>query len=493
MSSDSQGSAYTRCSAKVHSYPDGVQSRKPATDESADSTEAWIRVRTASVLPNHPCPKSVDSLTTGRLVPWHLLAVITLATLLRIAVAIYLGDVANPVSGANDQYSYDALAQRVAGGYGFSFPTAWYPFTAADEPTAHWSYLYTLYLAAVYLLVGHHPLVARIIQTLLSAIGIWLTYRIGARLFGERAGLAAAALAAGYAYLIFFAAALMTQTFYIIALLAAINTALDLAERPSWRGWLLLGLALGIGALMRQTLLLFAPLLLAWLWLKRPRTEGRGRSPVLGHPSSVIGLLLTLTVIALFILPFTVYNYVTFHDFLLLNSNGGYWMYSSNHPNQGTHFDGTYAAPLPDNLRGLPEPALDRALYRQGIRFILDDPKRFLLLSLSRLDDYFWILPSANSSLASNLGRMLSYPLYLPFMLFGLYLSRHNWRQCLPIYLYILFEGALCIFTWAGPRYRLPSDALLMVFAGLAVMTAVHRLQARITWSARIRPRSSQA
>ena len=199
--------------------------------------------------------------------------------------------------------------------------------------------------------------------------------------------------------------------------------------------------------------------------------------------SSIAGPLLAVAIIALCVLPFTLYNARTFNDFLLLNSNGGYWLFSSNHPEQGTSFDSTFAAPLPDDLRGLGEPAIDRALYGRGLQFIVEDPQRFLLLTVSRIDDYYWLLPSAASSVASNLGRLLSFTLYLPFMLYGLYLSRRRWRDCVPLYLYIAFDAALCLLTWAAPRYRLPSDALMMVFAGLAVVTVAERMRER--WAAR--------
>lgn len=403
-----------------------------------------------------------------------LVALIIAAILVRAGVAVYLGNVANPVSGAADQYSYDVLGQRLAQGHGFSFPSLWYPFTQPNEPTAHWSYLYTGYLAVVYLLFGHQPLVARLIQVVASALMIWLAFRIGRRLFGEWVGLAAAALVASYSYFVFFAAALMTQTFYITALMAAIDLALDLAEQPRLRTWLLLGLALGIGALLRQTLLVFAPLLLLWAWSKGRQAENGGQGKA-GLLSAVLGPVASAAVIALLILPWTAYNYVTFHDVLLLNSNGGYWMYSSNHPDQGVDFDGNYAAPLPDDLRGLSEPALDRALYRRGLQFIVDDPQRFVRLSISRIDNYYWLLPSPQSSLLSNLGRVFSFTIYLPFMIYGLWLARRRWRAAAPLLLYVAFDTTLCLLTWAAPRYRLPSDGLLMIFAGLAIVSLAAR------------------
>ncbi len=46
-----------------------------------------------------------------------LIAILLVSVLLRVGVALYLGDRVEPVSGAHDQVSYDALAQRVAAGH----------------------------------------------------------------------------------------------------------------------------------------------------------------------------------------------------------------------------------------------------------------------------------------------------------------------------------------------------------------------------------------
>lgn len=402
----------------------------------------------------------------------YLVLIVLLALALRGLTAIGLGEEVQEVSGTFDQIAYDMLAQRVVAGDGFSFPIEWYPFIRADTPTAVWSFLYPLYLAGVYTVFGHHPLVARLIQVLISLIGIWLIYRLGKRLFGASAGLAGAALAACYAYLILFNASLMTQTFYILCVLASLELAIGLAQKPGWMRWLLLGIVLGLGVLFRQSLLLFTPLLFGWIWWKSDRAEQPATKP-----RTLLGLALVGAVIALFVLPWTVRNYLVFDDFLLLNSNGGYWFYSSNHPDQGTNFDPTFKAVIPDSMLALGEPALDRALYRSGLEFVIADPGRFLLLSLSRLNDYFWLLPSDDSTALSNLSRLLSFGLYLPFMLYGLYLSRSEWRWCLPLYLYVACDALFCLASWSAPRYRLPSDAILMVFAGFAASTVASRLR----------------
>ena len=70
-----------------------------------------------------------------------LIGILLLAVLLRVGVALYLGDLVDAPPLLTDQRSYHALGARLASGHGFSFDRAWYPFTPAETPTAHWSFL----------------------------------------------------------------------------------------------------------------------------------------------------------------------------------------------------------------------------------------------------------------------------------------------------------------------------------------------------------------
>jgi hypothetical protein len=151
-----------------------------------------------------------------------LLIIIVLSVFLRIVPAIVFGNSVVDLPGTNDQISYHALAQRVLSGHGFSFGENWWPVTRAGEPTAHWSFLYTFYLVAVYALFGVNPIVARVIQAII--VGIlhpYLAYQIGDRLVGQKVGYIAAGITAIYAYFIYYAAMLMTEPFYITSLLGA--------------------------------------------------------------------------------------------------------------------------------------------------------------------------------------------------------------------------------------------------------------------------------
>ena len=421
-----------------------------------------------------------------------LVLALTLGVLLRVGLALPQGDTALPLPGIYDQVSYDALARRVLAGQGFTFGTDWWPATRAGEPTAHWSYLYTLYLAASNAIFGLHPLAARLIQaTVAGLLQPWLAWRIGSRVFGERAGLMAAGLSAIYLYFVYYAGALMTETFTILALLWTLDLAVTLgrptpadapAPREPLQTWLALGLALGLAALLRQVTLLFLPFLIAWLlWARTRPWPTRAGAPGGGRSLPVRELLGALLIVAAMILPWTVHNYRAFNRPVLLNTNAGFAFFWANHPIHGTSFipilpPETYRALIPPELIPLDEASLDAALLRRGLEFVAEDPLRYARLSLSRSVEFFKFWPSPESGLLSNLSRVLSFGIALPFILWGLTLAAREIRAgqfsgdasaAILLYLFVMVYTMIHLLSWALIRYRLPVDAILVLFAAL--------------------------
>lgn len=426
----------------------------------------------------------------------YLYVILSVSVLLRIAAALYLGNTVEILPGTFDQISYHNLAVRVIDGHGFSFGELWWPITAPDAPTAHWSFLYTLYLSGVYLIFGVNPLVARLIQAVISGLLFpLLTYKLGQIIFNEKIALVAAGICAVYLYFIYYAGALMTESFYIIALLASFYNAIRLTQLPEtilnrfqtpktprylirtnhFRYGVALGISLGCAALLRQLSLLFFPFLLAWVWW----AGGRSRR---GWMVTMIGV--TVLIIGLLVLPFTIYNYARFDRFVLLNTNAGYAFYWGNHPIYGAKFEsilpaelGTYQDLIPSELYALDEAALDQELLKRGLKFIVDDPRRYILLSISRIPAYFKFWPSADSDFVSNVSRVLSFGISWPFMVIGLVVatinkySRHKFNLRSPMTLLLIFVfiyTLIHILTWALIRYRLPVDAVLMLFEAVA-------------------------
>jgi 4-amino-4-deoxy-L-arabinose transferase-like glycosyltransferase len=351
----------------------------------------------------------------------------------------------------------------------------------------------------IYKVFGLNPMIARIIQAVLvGLLQPYLAYRLGRYIFNPVTGLAAAILTAFYTYFIYYSATLMTEPFYILAILASLLISMrmvkgnqddepDSAESTRrenlWMGvWL--GLTLGIAVLMRQLFLLVVPFVFIWVWWASRKRIWRS-------------LLISGLMIIVMVLPFTIFNYLRFDRFVLLNTNAGYALFWSNHPIYGTNFVpiltddmGSYHSLIPEELLSLDEAALDQELLKLGIGFVVEDPMRYLALSISRIPPYFIFWPSSSSSLISNISRVSSFGIMLPFMLYGLYRSYIERKKPLimqPLflmYMFIVIYTGIHVLTWTLIRYRLPVDALLVIFAGLAIVDLANRVPALKKWVA---------
>lgn len=416
-----------------------------------------------------------------------LIAIIFLGLIGRIGAALFFGNEVVELPGTFDQISYHNLALRLVNGHGFTFDQLWWPMTPAGEPTAHWSYLYTLYLAGVYRLVGPVPVAARLLQVLI--VGIlqpYLVYLIGRHVFNETIGLIGAALTVVYSYFVYYSATLMTEPFYITAILAGLYFTIRLAEaensKDQFKLALGLGLVFGTAILLRQLFMLLVPVCLLWLIWVRYRQFGQ---------ISIKPVLISCVVIVMMILPFTAFNYMRFGRFVLLNTNAGYAYFWSNHPIYGTQFEpllpaekGSYVDLIPEELRYLDEAALDQELLRRGIAQVINDPIRYIRLSLSRIPIYFMFWPSQDSSTISNFARVSSFGIMWPFMVFGLFYAffRRSNSQVTssPIFLLLLFTVAYTVIhllSWSLIRYRLPVDAVLLIFAALPIGLLLSRVR----------------
>ena len=426
------------------------------------------------------------------------MTVIALSVVLRLGAAVYQGSSIVPRFGVADEVSYHTLATRVVEGHGFSFPTGWWPATRANQPTAHWSFLYVLFLAAIYAIAGPAPLIARLAQAaIVGVLHPWLVWRIGNRLFGPTVGLASAAVTAVYGYFVYYAGSLVTESLYIVAVLAVLDAATAIAwpagaaRTTDVKPWLVLGVTAAIATQLRQVFLLMVPFVLAWVAWQVHRQRGLSGAPAPSLLPIAGRAALALSVVLVAILPWTVRNYIAFGQLVPLNTNAGFVMFWANHPVHGTSFipiipNGSvnYGTLLPSGLTAMNEAALDRELLRRGIEQVSDDPIRYIRLSISRASEFFRFWPSADSGLASNAVRILSFGLLLPFLASGIIIAltsgRSLGRSVPGAGLLLMVAGAYTLvhlLTWTLIRYRLPVDAMVIPFAGVSLAAAWSRLR----------------
>jgi len=82
--------------------------------------------------------------------------------------------------------------------------------------------------------------------------------------------------------------------------------------------------------------------------------------------------------------------------------------------------------------------------------------------------------------LLHNLGRVGSFGLALPLMIYGLVLAGRDRRMVRRnglLLLFVIVYSVMHLLTWAMVRYRLPVDAVLMPVVGWALVDLVQWLR----------------
>jgi 4-amino-4-deoxy-L-arabinose transferase-like glycosyltransferase len=137
---------------------------------------------------------------------------------------------------------------------------------------------------------------ARLATLVCGLLSVYLSYLLGRRLWGERAGLLSAALLAIlplHVLLSHYATVDVTQTLFI---LLALCLAAELVEKPSWRGFAWAGAAAGLAASTKYNgaVVIVAPLLSAMLAASpRPRAETLARRWGLIAAAALLAFLVT--------------------------------------------------------------------------------------------------------------------------------------------------------------------------------------------------------
>jgi 4-amino-4-deoxy-L-arabinose transferase-like glycosyltransferase len=308
----------------------------------------------------------------------------------------------------NDEREYLALAVNVAQGRGFRPEPPWESGPPiSDVQRFGRAPGYPLFLAPLTLLdadlragrmPADVPAAVKIAQALLGGVGIVLLAAIVRRTAGARAGAVAAWLAALFPPLVWMPAYALSEALYSAIALACVwwlGTVTDAAREDGLArrslgegGWRLAGagLAAGIGALTRPTMLFFLPFAAVLLVARAAdRRAGIVRAAVFGAAA--------LAAIA----PWTLRNAIVHGRFVLIASEGGVTFWTGNH--REAIGEGDLAANPHLKLRnaefrarhaGLSEEALEPLYYAEALGFIREDPLRWLGLEVRKFW-YTWV------------------------------------------------------------------------------------------------------
>jgi hypothetical protein len=234
-----------------------------------------------------------------------------------------------------------------------------------------------------------------------------------------------------------------------------------------------MGALAGFGSLLKPICLPIPLLILAW-WVL---SGARWRS--LLYACGVIACM------ALVIAPWTLRNYRTFNDVVLISTNGGYVLYSANNPaSEGIHM----VVPPPPGETD--EVSMDRARSRAAVKWMLHNPGSFLRLALVK-SMLVWGTSSTVMSYIS-FDRMPAWQENLCMAVINVFwaallvaclvasLTTHAWcdRRLYLAYLFLAYLFALHLVFEAHSRHHVPVLGILALVAAAGLVGIANKEKA---------------
>lgn len=374
----------------------------------------------------------------------------------------------------HDEREYLALARSVTAGHGFVYDEAHDTGTAQQFGRAP---AYPLFLAMIGAggdLQEASPARVKLAQAAVGAIGVWLIGLMAWRALGPAAGAAAAALAAVYPPLVWICAYVLSEALYSTLALGAVlllDRAMERADddRTSRAGGalaLLSGLAVGAAILTRPAMLLFVPLAVLWLVLRR---------------RTVLAVALVVAAAAI-VAPWTARNYRVHGRFVLVASEGGVTFWTGNHPlaiGEGDlaanprikEAEIAFRAARP----GLTAEELEPHYYRDAIGYILDHPVWWLGLVARKA--FYTVVPIGPSYMLHSAryltATLVSYGLVLVLAIRGFGTLWRSRRR--PDALLLLAGSAVLtsLIFFPQERFRIPVIDPTLIVCASAVLRRV--------------------
>ncbi len=251
----------------------------------------------------------------------------------------------------NAQYSdsvwYDGAAANLVarGQYGLDGPSAWFP------PG------YPFYLAAIYLFTGHNQLAGKLGNVLLGGAIAGVVYLLTRSRTTRRTALVSGLFVACWPDLIFQSSILSSDLLcafgFVTVMWLVLRPESNVGQtRPGWPLTIGLGVFIGWMVLVRPVSIILFGSVGLWWWIQ-------SRS----FRKAVLYLAPMVAIVVVVIGAWTTRNLLTFHQPILLSTNGGYNFWQSNQ----RYADGndTYWWMVPDGRSRVPDDALRRRVHQE--------------------------------------------------------------------------------------------------------------------------------
>lgn len=430
------------------------------------------RSPTARQAPTTPEVASADSAFANRFSFAILLASIcALAFFLRFMHVLQTFEVPTLVQLLGDAKGYFDWAVKISEG-------DWY-----GTETFYQAPLYPYFLAVVIKIFGPSITLIRLVQMMLGVAGVALIGLAGRKLFSERVGLVSALMLAAYPPAIYYDGIIQKAALATFLLCVLITACASLQSEQRWWYAFLAGVSLGLLVLTRENALLWTPLIPLWILLGIRDTNWR-RWTLVGCYASGLAVIL-LPVAARNASLGGAWSPTTFQagpNFYIGNNLQANGIYVPLVPGHGTPmYERADAERLAEQAVGheLSAREVSQFWMSRAWEEIRQSPSRWLQLMLAKTFMVFnrYEVPDVESMYVYRdyswplklLGPLWHFGILCPLAVWGIVVTRDQWRRLWLYYLLILVMVAAVVLFFILGRYRQPLVPLLILFAAIGL------------------------
>jgi len=292
--------------------------------------------------------------------------------------------------GLDDMFQYDMLARSIESGNGYrwyaqddfylaqhyiDFDMSMIEYDPRGILTSFRPPLYPAFLALIYFIFGtgaERFFISRLIQTIMGALLVPLTYLIAMSIIkNSKWSRMAAWIVALYPMLVIYPLSLATENLFFLLIMGSLWVLLLAEKKRIWYLFAIAGTLLGMACLTRSVAMLFAGLVVTWVWF------------ILKERKYALILFLMVSTVTL---PWIVRNTILHHKFTGIESALGYDLYVGYHPEGSGTFQ--YGISL-DLFPYMDDGLRDKIGQERAMEFIKNNPERIPYLMLRKLG-YFW-------------------------------------------------------------------------------------------------------
>ncbi len=417
-------------------------------------------------------------------------------------VRVLIITVVNPrVPALGDASAYHLLANHLADGRGYIRPFDLTRFglvvPTAEYPPLH-AFVVSLFARLGLRSVEAQRLALAVIGTA-SVVGIgWIARRIA----DAKVGLVAAALAAISPMIFLPDATLMSETIFMALVVAALGLAIRARERPSLGRFVALGLVLGLATLTRAEAGVLALLLMIPIAVRIPGLA----------PSRRVGLVAVgLAALVAVVVPWTVRNQSTFHEFVPVSNNLGTAL-------AGANCSLTYSGPSLGSWRSTfgrgdaaagecftgfngREPDFNEAIAaararREGLDYLRDHLAQTPKVAAARVLRTFGVFrPGQQIELEALEGRPIGWEragtwldwILMPLAVGGLVIGYRRRIPIWPLIAPVIMVVISSVLTYGNQRFRIGAEPTIVIGAAIALVTLTRaarpRTESTVTWA----------